>query len=109
MIPQTRARVRDALARWAGPAVRHVLRPLARRGHLRPGPLEGGRRALLVQLDGVSLRRLRWAMREGYMPYLARRLDRGHSGLQAAWSGAPASTPSFQAGLLYGVSPSVPG
>ncbi len=109
MIRETRARVRDALARSTGPAVRHVLRPLARRGHLRPGPLEGGRRVILVQLDGVSKRRLEWAMREGHMPYLARRLDRGQSGLQRTYSGAPASTPAFQAGLLYGVSPSVPG
>ena len=97
------------MARSTGPAMRHLLRPLARRGRLRPGPLEGGRRALLVQLDGVSKRRLEWAMREGYMPYLARRLDRGQSGLQRAYSGAPASTPAFQAGLLYGISPSVPG
>src|SRR6266568_4805826 len=109
MLHQSRARIRDAVARSTGPAVRHVLRPLAQRGHLRPGPLESGRRVLLLQLDGLSMRRLEWAVREGHMPYLARRLARGQSGLQRAYSGAPASTPAFQAGLLYGVSPSVPG
>jgi hypothetical protein len=48
-------------------------------------------------------------MREGHMPHLARRLARGTSGVSSARSGVPASTPCFQAGLLYGVSPSVPG
>ncbi|HET9599111.1 MAG TPA: alkaline phosphatase family protein [Anaeromyxobacteraceae bacterium] len=93
----------------SGPAVRHVLRPLSRRGRMHPPPLEGGRRLLIVQLDGVSRRRLEWAMREGHMPFLARRLDRGRAGLTGARSGVPASTPAFQAGLFYGVSPSVPG
>src|SRR5512142_1752223 len=109
MLRRTKERVDDALARVTGPGVRHVLRPLSRRGHLRPGPLESGRRLLLVQLDGVSRRRLEWAMRNGHMPFLARRLDRGESSLSRARSGAPASTPAFQAGLLYGVAPSVPG
>lgn len=105
----TKARVDDALARLAGPGVRHVLRPLSERGRLRPGPLESGRRLLLVQLDGVSRRRLEWAVSGGHMPFLARRLARGESGLASARGGVPASTPAFQAGLLYGVSPSVPG
>ncbi len=109
MLEGTRARVGDALARVTGPGVRHVLRPLAERGHLRPGPLEGGRRLLLVQLDGVSRRKLAGAAREGHMPFLARRLDEGRLALSTTRSGAPASTPAFQAGLLYGVAPSVPG
>ena len=109
MLERTKARAGDALARLTGPGVRHVLRPMSERGRLRPGPLEGGRRLLLIQLDGVSRHRLEWAMREGLMPYLASRLDRGLSGVSSARSGTPASTPAFQAGLLYGVSPSVPG
>lgn len=109
MLQRTTARVGDALARLTGPGVRHVLRPLSERGRLHPGPLEGGRRLLLVQLDGVSRGRLEWALREGRMPFLAGRLDRGENGLSSARSGVPASTPAFQAGLLYGVSPSVPG
>lgn len=109
VLQRTKATVGDALARLAGPAVRHVLRPLAERGRLRPGPLERGRRLVLVQLDGVSRRRLEWALGAGLMPCLARRLERGASGLASGRSGAPASTPAFQAGLLYGVAPSVPG
>ncbi len=109
MLGRTRARVDDALARLTGPAVRHVLRPLSERGRLNPGPLEGGRRLVVVQLDGVSRRRLEWAMRAGHMPFLARRLDEGRLCLSTTRSGAPASTPAFQAGLLYGISPSVPG
>jgi hypothetical protein len=105
----TRARIAEALAKLTGPGVRHVLRPLSERGHLHPGPLEGGRRLVLVQLDGVSRRRLERAAREGYMPFLARRLDQGRLALSTTRSGAPASTPAFQAGLFYGVAPSVPG
>jgi Type I phosphodiesterase / nucleotide pyrophosphatase len=109
MLRRTKQQVDDALARITGPGVRHLLRPLSRRGRLRPGSLESGRRLILVQLDGVSRGRLEWAMRTGHMPFLARRLERGESALSSARSGAPASTPAFQAGLLYGVSPSVPG
>lgn len=87
----------------------YLLRPLAERGSVRIPPLESGRRLVLVQLDGVSHRRLRWALREGHMPFLARRLEDGRLSLSAARSGAPTSTPAFQAGLLYGVAPSVPG
>ncbi|HTP26518.1 MAG TPA: hypothetical protein VMK12_12785, partial [Anaeromyxobacteraceae bacterium] len=94
---------------FAGPAVRHLLRPLSRHGKVQPAPLEGGRRLLLVQLDGVGRKRLDWAIREGHMPFLARRLHRGELVLSSAHSGAPTSTPSFQAGLFYGVAPSVPG
>ena len=48
-------------------------------------------------------------MRGGHMPFLARRLDQGHLALSTTRSGAPASTPAFQAGLFYGIAPSVPG
>jgi len=102
-------RVADALARLAGPGMRHALRPLSRRGHLHPGPLESGRRLVLVQLDGVSRRRLESAVRGGIMPFVARRLDEGRLALSSTYSGAPASTPAFQAGLFYGVAPSLPG
>ena len=97
------------MARLIGPAVRRLLRPVARRGNVRPGPLEGGRRLVLLQLDGVSRARLEWAIANGHMPHLARRLAAGGHRLSGCRSGAPASTPAFQAGLFYGVSPSVPG
>jgi hypothetical protein len=62
-----------------------------------------------VQLDGVSRRRLETAIRAGHMPFVSRRLDEGRLALSSTYSGAPASTPAFQAGLFYGVAPSVPG
>lgn len=43
------------------------------------------------------------------MPTLAARLAAGRHVLARSRSGAPASTPAFQAGLFYGVAPSVPG
>jgi hypothetical protein len=96
-------------ATLVGSAVRRALFPVARRGKVRPGPLEGGRRLVILQLDGVSLPRLEWALATGHMPLLARRLAAGGHRLSPCRSGAPASTPAFQAGLFYGVSPSVPG
>jgi hypothetical protein len=87
-----------------------LLRPLADLGRFAPAPPPGGqRRLVLVQLDGVSRARLETAMAEGYMPFLRSRLASGGHALASARSGAPASTPAFQAGLFYGVSPSVPG
>ena len=62
-----------------------------------------------MQLDGVSRQRLEWAMANGHMPLLAERLSRGAHLLSPCRSGAPASTPAFQAGLFYGASPGVPG
>jgi hypothetical protein len=102
-------RAQDQLSRVVRWAVRKLLIPVARRGALHPGPLEGGRRLLLVQLDGVSRQRLEWAIANGHMPFLAGRLSRGGHALSPCMSGAPASTPAFQAGLFYGTSPSVPG
>jgi hypothetical protein len=90
--------------------MRGLLRPLAdlgRFGCSAPGGPE--RRLAIVQLDGVSRARLEQAIAEGYMPYLASRLRVGRHALSSIRSGAPASTPAFQAGLFYGVSPSVPG
>lgn len=102
-------RAQDQLSRLVRWAVRKLLIPVARRGALHPGPLEGGRRLLLLQLDGVSRERLEWAMANGHMPFLADRLARGGHVLSSCRAGAPASTPAFQAGLFYGASPSVPG
>ncbi|HEY6098105.1 MAG TPA: hypothetical protein VIW03_01655, partial [Anaeromyxobacter sp.] len=97
------------LAESARLAMRGLLRPLADLGRFSPLRLAPARRLVLVRLDGVSLTRLEHAMAEGYMPFLASRLSRGRHVLASMRSGAPASTPAFQAGLFYGVSPAVPG
>jgi hypothetical protein len=86
-----------------------LLRPLADLGRFTPGAPRTRRRLVLVQLDGVSRARLESAMADGYMPFLRSCLASGRHVLSSTRSGAPASTPAFQAGLFYGVAPSVPG
>jgi hypothetical protein len=103
-----RARRAVRLADAATLAMRGFLRPLARQGRFEARPRRR-RRLLLVQLDGVSRSRLERALADGLMPALAARLAGGAHALSSCRSGAPASTPAFQAGLFYGVSPSVPG
>jgi hypothetical protein len=88
--------------------MRGFLRPLAGLGRFAPPPLARERRFVIVQVDGLSRPRLERAMADGYMPFLASRLAAGRHVLASTRAGAPASTPAFQAGLFYGVSPSVP-
>ena len=87
----------------------NALQDLTRRGVGRRAPHPNGRRFLIVHLDGLSGARLRAALATGRMPQLQRRLDRGSLELSAAYSGAPASTPCFQAGLLWGARANIPG
>jgi type I phosphodiesterase/nucleotide pyrophosphatase len=89
--------------------MRGLLRPLADMGRFSPLGLGPARRLVLVQIDGASRACLEDAMAEGYLPFLSSRLAAGAHVLTSMKSGAPASTPAFQAGLFYGVSPSVPG
>jgi hypothetical protein len=88
-------------------AMRGLLRPLAGRGRFARSPRR--RRLVLVQVDGVSRRRLERAIADGWMPALAARLASGRHVLASSRSGVPASTPAFQAGLFYGIAPSLPG
>jgi hypothetical protein len=90
-------------------AMRGLLRPLADLGRFSPGRPPPRRRLVVIQLDGVSRARLEAAIAEGFMPCLGARLGAGRHVLASTRSGAPASTPAFQAGLFYGVAPSVPG
>jgi hypothetical protein len=109
-IVRARRRWRRAgrLADAARLAMRGLLRPLADLGRFGRAARRA-RRLVIVQLDGVSRRRLETAIADGWMPALAARLASGRHVLASSRSGAPASTPAFQAGLFYGVSPSVPG
>jgi hypothetical protein len=100
---RTAARTAD-LARLA---MRGLLRPLAGRGRF--AAADRRRRLVLVQVDGVSRGLLERALAGGWMPALAARVASGRHVLARSRSGAPASTPAFQAGLFYGVAPSVPG
>ena len=88
--------------------VRHVLRPIAAGGRRREA-LPSGRRMLLLHLDGVGKRQLDYAMERGIVPTLQRLLATGPYKLSPCRAGAPTSTPAFQAGLLYGGPPDIPG
>ena len=61
------------------------------------------RRALLIHLDGVPKGLLEASVANGRMPFLSRLVRTGTYQLDAAFWGTPASTPCFQAGLLYGL------
>jgi hypothetical protein len=102
-----RSRHAGLLADTARLVMRGLLRPLAGLGRF--SAARRARRLVIVQLDGVSRSRLESAMGDGWMPALSGRLASGRHVLATSHSGAPASTPAFQAGLFYGQSPSVPG
>ncbi|HXL39175.1 MAG TPA: alkaline phosphatase family protein [Myxococcales bacterium] len=89
--------------------VRHLLRPVAGGGRQARAPLPSGRRMLLLHLDGVGRAQLEHALEHGYAPTLRAMLERGPYRLSPCRSGAPTSTPAFQAGLLYGVGHDIPG
>ncbi|MCI0669289.1 MAG: alkaline phosphatase family protein [Myxococcaceae bacterium] len=61
------------------------------------------RKLLVVHLDGVPRQLLDVAVRDGSMPFLGRLLASGEYAMDSAFWGSPASTPFFQAGLLYGL------
>ena len=63
---------------------------------------------VLVQVDGLSFRRLQRALREGRMPFLSRLVGREGYRAQALCSGVPSSTPAVQAELFYGARTAVP-
>jgi len=73
-------------------------------------PVDPSRRRLVIlQIDGLSSRRLREAMARGDMPNLQRWLDSGQARLRPLTAATEPSTPVFTAGLLYGAHAGVPG
>lgn len=87
-----------------------AIRPLVCRARTRLSAFPNGRRYAVIHLDGVSRTALFSAIRRGYAPFLGRLLTSGEYSFAPAYSGAPASTPAFQAGLLYGERhPDIPG
>ncbi|PYM12786.1 MAG: hypothetical protein DMD81_23075 [Candidatus Rokuibacteriota bacterium] len=72
-------------------------------------PARGGRRLLIVQIDGLPRSVLERGLREGRMPFLARLVERRGFGLLPMTVGLPTSTPAFQLSAMYGVRPDIPG
>jgi len=84
----------DRLARWAR------LRVLAPPGR---------RRFLIVQIDGLSREVLERALERRRVPALARLIAAGRLRRRDLSVGIPSSTPAFQAALMYGIHPDIPG
>src|SRR6185312_13593274 len=90
--------------RWLRAAKRIV-----RRGRAAAPVDPSRRRVVLLQIDGLSSRRLLQALARGDMPHLQRWLDSGQARLRCITAASPPSTPVFTAGLLYGARGGVPG
>lgn len=76
----------------------------------RRGAVQGGERGLVVlQIDGLSHRALKRALRKGRMPFLKDLIKRKRYALRGWFSGLPSQTSSVQAGLFYGSCYDIPG
>jgi len=97
------------LRRWAVDSIARVHRRHARvrlggRRVVAPAPARRpDRRLCLVHLDGVPIQLLEEAVETGAMPFLSRLVRSGAYHLDSAFWGSPASTPAFQAGVLFGL------
>lgn len=67
-----------------------------------PPEWPGRRRFVIVQIDGVSHAALLRALAHGRMPMVVRLLRRSELRLARVPVGLPTSTPTFQAGIMYG-------
>ena len=63
---------------------------------------------LIIQIDGLSMQRLRAAVTAGRLPFVARLLVTGELQLVPVYSGLPSTTPAAEAELFYGVAGAVP-
>lgn len=80
-----------------------------RRVRLGRPPRAGGRRLLVIQIDGLSASVLDRGLAEGSMPFLSRLLGREGYQRRPMVVGMPTSTPAFQMAAMYGVRPDIPG
>jgi len=92
------------LRRWLSPsewAIRLLRLPASRGTANTPG-------LVLIQIDGLSRTHLHRAMHQHRMPFLRHLLQREGYRIRPVYPGLPASTPSVQAELFYGVRMAVP-
>lgn len=86
------------LSGWAKRSIERIRRQTAQvKDSRRP------RKLVVVHLDGVPRSVLDDAVAQGWMPFFSRMVRSGAYSLESAFWGSPASTPAFQAGLLYGL------
>ncbi len=91
---------------WADSFYRSVVLELARRGPETPG--DGRPGVVIVQVDGLAEPLLRFAIRTGNAPHLARWV-RGGSHRIARWDVLlPSQTSASQAGILHGSNDGIP-
>jgi len=69
---------------------------------------ERPRGLILLQVDGLSLKRFEQGMQTGRLPFLKRLMVHDDYHLHSLYSGIPSSTPAVQAELFYGVKTAVP-
>ena len=67
------------------------------------------RRFLIVQIDGLSREVLQRALSSGQAPAITQLIAAGRLRWRDLSVGIPSSTPAFQAALMYGVHPDIPG
>lgn len=92
------------LRQWAQRSITRVRRRQAALNGRGGAPfVQRARRLCAVHLDGVPRQLLVEAVESGSMPFLSRLVRGGAYHLDRAFWGSPASTPAFQAGLLYGI------
>lgn len=89
--------IRPEMRAWAEQSIRRAGKKVQRVENRRK------RKFLLVHLDGVPYDLLQLAIAEGKMPFLRGLVHSGAYLMDKAFWGSPASTPCFQAGVLYGL------
>ncbi len=86
---------------------RNIVKRMARRSHpLAENPTPG---LVFVEFDGLSAGVLERAIRAGYLPTLARWVERGTHRIVSWDCGVPSQTSSVQAGILFGNNFDIPG
>ncbi len=93
------------MSRVIYPHLQHQAAGLVRRIGAKVPPVRCNRkrRLLVVHLDGVPKAVLEEAVQQGTMPFFSSLVRSGAYHFDDAFWGSPASTPFFQAGLLYGL------
>lgn len=96
----------NALAAWY---YRRKFGAAARQLGRLPQEENGQRGFIIVEIDGLAHDYLRLALKQGYMPYLARLFLERKLRLARWRCGLPSTTPASQAGILYGNNWDIPG